>query len=56
MKKYAVFLSFAQPDRELAEKLSGLFEDIRETVYFAPETLRRSAGGEEWRKHVLQGI
>jgi len=39
-KKHTVFLSFAQPDQELAQKLSDLFLDIRETVYFAPEALQ----------------
>lgn len=55
-KKHTVFLSFAKPDEKLAGHVCELFKDMRESVYYAPETLRRSAGGETWRKHILDGI
>jgi hypothetical protein len=55
-KKYAVFLSYATPNRELAQHINELFQDVKESVYYAPESLRNVPGSEQWRRHVIQGM
>lgn len=55
-KEYSVFISFATSDAVLAQHLFGLFQDLRETAYFAVENLETTSGGEEWRNNVINGL
>ena len=55
MKTNTTFLSFADPDRELARELSQLFALVKEYAYFATEDLGR-AGTPEWRKEIIRQI
>lgn len=52
-KIYDVFLSFAEPDRELAKKLHALFSAAKLSCYFAPKDLPKETP-EEWQKGILQ--
>jgi len=54
-RKYVTFLSFADPDRELARLLSQLFAQTSAYVYFAPDDLPK-AGTPEWRKEIISAI
>jgi hypothetical protein len=55
MKTNTTFLSFADPDRELAKQLSQLFDLMGEYAYFAAEDLGR-AGTPGWRKEIIKQI
>ncbi|MBI5094145.1 MAG: toll/interleukin-1 receptor domain-containing protein [Candidatus Hydrogenedentes bacterium] len=47
-----VFISFAQPDKDLANKLRALLTAVDLTWYFAPEDLPRSDG--DWEENILK--
>lgn len=55
MKTNTTFLSFADPDRELAKALSDLFALVNEIAYFAVGDLGE-AGNPEWRKEIIKQI
>jgi hypothetical protein len=55
-KKYIAFLSYADTDKDLARAISELFQSLKEEVFFASESLERSAGGVEWRKSLINAI
>lgn len=54
-KTNTAFLSFADPDRDLAKTLSQMFSLANEYAYFAPDELGK-AGTPEWRKEILAQI
>ncbi len=54
-KKHDAFLSFADPDRELAECLSNLFSELNKAPYFAPLDLPK-AGTPQWQKVIISAI
>lgn len=54
-KKYSAFLSYAEPDLDLAEALYNLLRSLLENPFFAARTLQR-VGGKEWRQTVVDGI
>ncbi|MGD0078122.1 MAG: toll/interleukin-1 receptor domain-containing protein [Sedimentisphaerales bacterium] len=55
MKTHIAFLSFAEPDKELAECLSKLFWLMGKKVYFAPGALHRS-GSTAWKNAIRSAI
>lgn len=54
-KKYTAFLSFADPDRDLAESLHTLFLHLDHQTYFAPRVLLKT-GSPEWRSEIIKGV
>jgi|GEM_PF-2891655 len=54
-KKNVAFLSFADPDRDLAESISKLFWGLGEPTYFAPVDLPKS-GSPQWRQEIISAI
>lgn len=52
MKTYDVFVSFAEPDRVLAEKLCELFRAVGLKPFFAPKNLLRVAPS-DWQIGIL---
>lgn len=54
-KEYAVFLSFADPDRELATALHDLFNGLDLKAHFAPRDLP-AQGSPDWRAAILAAL
>ncbi len=54
-KRFAAFISFAEPDKELAELIRDLFYSIDTPVYTAPSELPE-AGTPEWRQAIIRAI
>ena len=54
-KKYVAFLSFADPDRELANSISNLLSELGQRAYFAPLDLPKT-GTPEWRRAIISAI
>lgn len=54
-KKNIAFLSFADPDRDLAKSISQLFWQLGESAYFAPVDLPKS-GSPKWRDAIISAI
>lgn len=52
-KKHDVFISFAEPDRMLAEKLSELLRALGLSWFFAPRNLPRDSPN-DWQKGILE--
>ena len=54
-KQYAAFLSYAQPDFPLVQKLAELLNIVADLPYFfAPQDLPR--GSDDWVKEIMSGI
>lgn len=51
-KEHDVFISFAEPDRELAKLLHELFKAVGISSYFAPEALRKTP--HDWEEGILK--
>jgi len=54
-KKYIAFISFADPDRNIAEALHNFFWELGEDTYYAPGQLP-SAGSIEWKQAIIKGV
>jgi hypothetical protein len=55
-KKYAAFLSFAHPDKELVMCLKNLFRQLDKEVYFSLQELPKANKSKEWRKTIIDSI
>lgn len=54
-KEFIGFISFAEPDKELAENIHFLFKELGYKTFFSKKQLTE-VGGTEWRKEVINGI
>lgn len=54
-KKYITFISYAEPDRQLAENISRLFDLLDHQAYIASDNLPK-AGTSEWRHEIIRAI
>ena len=54
-KKYCAFLSFASPDKELAESINYLFADFDEQICYSDLSLSK-AGEPDWRNQIIESI
>lgn len=57
-KKYAAFLSFAYPDKDLVDYLRSLFQQLNKQVFYSPQSLQESlkAKPKGWRRKIIDAV